>query len=77
LNVVWAVYTLVTEIPAVFLLYNSPTWSAVFVLFILAVSVWNGGGFYIEVFGRKYVFQVSHFLSLTRDSSGLNVNSKL
>jgi hypothetical protein len=24
-------------------------------LLILSVSVWNGGGFYIEVFGRKYV----------------------
>ena len=27
--------------------------SAVFLLVIFAVSVWNGGGFYIEVFGRK------------------------
>ncbi len=44
---------MITEIPAVFLLYDSSTWSAVFLLFILAVSVWNGGGFYIEVFGRK------------------------
>ena len=24
-------------------------------LFIFSVSVWNGGGFYIKVFGRKYV----------------------
>jgi hypothetical protein len=28
-------------------------------LLILSVSVWNGGGFYIEVFGRKCVYQCS------------------
>jgi len=27
---------------------------ATFLLFIFSVSVWNGGGFYIEVFGRKF-----------------------
>ena len=47
------VYALVTEIPCVFLLYDHKFWSGVFLLFIFAVSVWNGGGFYIEVFGRK------------------------
>lgn len=36
-------------------LYDSPLWSGVFLMVIFAVSVWNGGGFYIEVFGRKYV----------------------
>lgn len=78
LNFTLAVYALVTEIPAVFLLYHSPTWSAAFILFILAVSVWNGGGFYIEVFGRKY--DVDFFvllLPLTRDFPGLNVSLKL
>jgi hypothetical protein len=45
----------VTELPAVFVLYDSAVWSEVFILVIFAVSVWNGGGFYIEVFGRKYV----------------------
>jgi hypothetical protein len=49
------VYGILTELPAVFLLYDSRTWSGVFLLVIFAVSVWNGGGFYIEVFGRKYV----------------------
>jgi hypothetical protein len=44
-----------TEIPAVFLLYESAAWSGVFLLLIFGVSVWNGGGFYIEVFGRKFV----------------------
>ncbi|KAF8914131.1 hypothetical protein CPB84DRAFT_1758490 [Gymnopilus junonius] len=48
------IYALLTEIPAVFLLYNSSSWSAVFLLLIFSVSVWNGGGFYIEVFGRKF-----------------------
>lgn len=48
------VYTTFTELPAVFLLYDSPFWSNMFLLFIFSVSVWNGGGFYIEVFGRKF-----------------------
>lgn len=48
------VYALLTEIPAVFLLYSSPFWSSVFLLVVFSVSVWNGGGFYIEVFGRKF-----------------------
>ncbi|KAF8520071.1 hypothetical protein JB92DRAFT_2896136 [Gautieria morchelliformis] len=47
-------YALITELPAVFVLYDSPLWSGVFLLCIFAVSVWNGGGFYIEVFGRKF-----------------------
>jgi hypothetical protein len=51
----YLVYGLLTEIPAVFLLYDSPRWSGLFLIAIFAVSVWNGGGFYIEVFGRKYV----------------------
>jgi len=47
-------YAVITELPAVYLLYDSPFWSAVFLWCIFAVSVWNGGGFYIEVFGRKF-----------------------
>lgn len=46
-------YAILTELPAVFVLYDSPFWSNMFLLFIFSVSVWNGGGFYIEVFGRK------------------------
>ena len=38
-------------------MYDSKEWSAAFLLLIFAVCVWNGGGFYIEVFGRKYVFE--------------------
>ncbi|KAM6495696.1 Protein of unknown function (DUF2838) domain containing protein [Amanita muscaria] len=48
------VYSVLTEIPAVFCLYDSPLCSGIFLMFIFAVSVWNGGGFYIEVFGRKF-----------------------
>ncbi|KAJ6567235.1 hypothetical protein DFH09DRAFT_1314348 [Mycena vulgaris] len=47
-------YSVLTEVPAVFVLYDSPFWSGAFLIGILAVSVWNGGGFYIEVFGRKF-----------------------
>ena len=48
-------YAILTELPAVYVLYDSPFWSNMFLLFIFSVSVWNGGGFYIEVFGRKWV----------------------
>ncbi|KIK99702.1 hypothetical protein PAXRUDRAFT_465508 [Paxillus rubicundulus Ve08.2h10] len=47
-------YSILTELPAVYLLYDSPRWSGSFLILIFAVSVWNGGGFYIEVFGRKF-----------------------
>ena len=72
------VYSVLTELPAVFLLYDSPFWSAIFLLFIFSVSVWNGGGFYIEVFGRKFVFIHAYILYDT-DSHliGSSVNSKL
>ncbi|KAH9034933.1 hypothetical protein EDB84DRAFT_1269713 [Lactarius hengduanensis] len=48
------VYSVLTDVPPVFVLYYSPFWSGAYILFILSVSVWNGGGFYIEVFGRKF-----------------------
>ncbi|KAH8118516.1 hypothetical protein DFH11DRAFT_678400 [Phellopilus nigrolimitatus] len=47
------VYTLLVELP-VPVLYQSSFWSGAFLLLIFSVSVWNGGGFYIEVFGRKF-----------------------
>jgi len=47
-------YSVLTDVPPVFVLYDSPFWSGAYLLFILSVSVWNGGGFYIEVFGRKF-----------------------
>ena len=64
-----AVYTMVVELP-VLKLYQSPFWSATFLLAIFSVSVWNGGGFYIEVFGRKYAKLICHiFLNLITDTS--------
>jgi len=48
------VYAVLTELPAVYVLYDSSLWSGIFLITIFAVSVWNGGGFYIEVFGRKF-----------------------
>ncbi|KAL4082023.1 hypothetical protein V8B97DRAFT_148642 [Scleroderma yunnanense] len=47
-------YSILTELPAIYLLYDSPRWSGTFLILIFAVSVWNGGGYYIEVFGRKF-----------------------
>jgi len=48
------VYSVLTELPAVYILYDSPFWSGVFLLLLFSVSVWNGSGYYIEVFGRKF-----------------------
>ncbi|KAI0027293.1 hypothetical protein K488DRAFT_81179 [Vararia minispora EC-137] len=48
------VYSIVTEIIPVFALYDSIYWSATYLLVCFSVSVWNGAGFYIEVFGRKF-----------------------
>ncbi|KAL1687931.1 hypothetical protein GGG16DRAFT_127571 [Schizophyllum commune] len=47
-------YTIITILPAIWPLYDSPRWSGAFLIMIFAVSVWNGGGYYIEVFGRKF-----------------------
>ena len=56
-------YAILTELPAVYVLYDSPFWSNIFLVFIFSVSVWNGGGFYIEVFGRKWVFHFKLMVS--------------
>ena len=56
-------YSIVTELPAIFILYDSPQWSMVFLAIIFAATAWNGGGFYIEVFGRKYMPLFSAFPS--------------
>jgi hypothetical protein len=74
-----AVYAILTQIPALFILYDSPFWSGAFLLFIFSVSVWNGGGYYIEVFGRKYVHlnrlsSSAAFLSLTPLFADSNVS---
>ncbi|KAJ3875719.1 hypothetical protein F5051DRAFT_505048 [Lentinula edodes] len=54
LRKVLSLLTSLKKLPAVFILYNSPFWSGAFLIAIFSVSVWNGGGFYIEVFGRKF-----------------------
>ena len=43
------VYSILTELPAVYLLYDSSVRSTIFLFLLFGVSVWNGGGFYIEV----------------------------
>ena len=62
-------YAILTELPAVYVLYDSPFWSNLFLVFIFSVSVWNGAGFYIEVFGRKWVFQFEFIVSTVRSNS--------
>ena len=59
-------YAVLTDVPPVFVLYDSPFWSGAYLLLILSVSVWNGGGFYIEVFGRKCVSHHSILISADR-----------
>jgi hypothetical protein len=49
-----AVYSIATEIPAVYFLYDSQRNSTVFLLVLFGISVWNGGGFYIEVSTNPY-----------------------
>ncbi|KAL8287418.1 hypothetical protein RQP46_003276 [Phenoliferia psychrophenolica] len=49
-----AVYTFITLLPPIFVLYDSKFWSSVYLLILFGVSVWNGGSFYLEVFGRKF-----------------------
>jgi len=59
------VYAILTELPVVYFFYDSAVWSAGFLLLIFSISVWNGGGFYIEVFGRKCVLHpilLTHFV---------------
>lgn len=71
------VYSVLTELPAVYLLYDSPRWSGTFLILIFAVSVWNGGGFYIEVFGRKCVqphCSLPFFTLIINDPTGSNAN---
>lgn len=47
------VYTIICTLPAPLLFYNSKRASAVFILFLIVLSVWNGAGYYVEVLFRK------------------------
>ncbi|KAF9224327.1 hypothetical protein BS17DRAFT_879828 [Gyrodon lividus] len=63
-------YSILTELPAVYLLYDGPRWSGSFLILIFAVSVWNGGGFYIEVFGRKFERELEALRKELAENSG-------
>ncbi|KAI0723006.1 hypothetical protein C8Q76DRAFT_721222 [Earliella scabrosa] len=67
------VYSIVTELPAVFLLYESAFWSSAYILFLFAVCAWNGGGFYIEVFGRKFERELE---ALRKELAEVNARSE-
>ncbi|BGP16279.1 hypothetical protein JCM10213_007724 [Rhodosporidiobolus nylandii] len=49
-----AIYTFVTLLIPVFVLYDSKTWSSVYLVWMFATSVWNGASFYMEVFSRRF-----------------------
>ncbi|KAK4051089.1 hypothetical protein OIO90_004829 [Microbotryomycetes sp. JL221] len=49
-----AVYTFVTLLIPVFVLFDSKFWSSVYLLALFGVSVWNGASFYLEVFSRRF-----------------------
>ena len=44
-------------VPPAALYIHSPRATAAFLILIFSVSAWNGASFYVEVFGRKYVFR--------------------
>ncbi|TBU32011.1 hypothetical protein BD311DRAFT_655358 [Dichomitus squalens] len=67
------VYSIITALPAVFVLYDSAFWSSAYILFLFAVSVWNGGGFYIEVFGRKFERELE---KLRKELAEINARSE-
>ncbi|KAK4687742.1 hypothetical protein P7C73_g2372, partial [Tremellales sp. Uapishka_1] len=48
------IYSIIFMIPPATLFIRNATASSVFLITIFSVSVWNGGTFYVEVFGRKF-----------------------
>ncbi|UZJ52607.1 hypothetical protein CBS101457_001927 [Exobasidium rhododendri] len=48
------VYTIVCTLPAPLLFYKSKEASAIFCLLLILLSVWNGAGYYVEVWGRRF-----------------------
>ncbi|ORY81805.1 hypothetical protein BCR35DRAFT_303964 [Leucosporidium creatinivorum] len=49
-----ALYTFVTLLIPIFVLFDSKFWSSVYLIILFGVSVWNGASFYLEVYGRKF-----------------------
>ncbi|CAD6974199.1 hypothetical protein A4X06_0g5710 [Tilletia controversa] len=48
------VYTVITTLPAPWLLYPHKITSTVFLMVVLTISVWNGATWYVEVWARKF-----------------------
>ncbi|KAE8226683.1 hypothetical protein CF319_g768 [Tilletia indica] len=48
------VYTVVTTLPAPWLLYPHKLTSTIFLMLVLTISVWNGATWYVEVWARKF-----------------------
>lgn len=48
------VYSIIFMIPAATILMHSHTASDLVIILLFVVAVWNGGNFYVEVFGRKF-----------------------
>lgn len=51
-------YTFITILPAPLLFYQNERLAACFLCIIFVVAVYNGGSFYVEVFGRKFEKQL-------------------
>ncbi|GAA5984263.1 hypothetical protein JCM10908_006115 [Rhodotorula pacifica] len=49
-----AIYTFITLLIPVFVLYDSKFWSSVYLIALFAISAWNGASFYMEVFARRF-----------------------
>ncbi|GAA5856791.1 hypothetical protein JCM8547_008846 [Rhodosporidiobolus lusitaniae] len=49
-----ALYTFVTLLIPLFVLYDSKFWSCVYLLWLFMTSAWNGASFYMEVFSRRF-----------------------
>ncbi|KWU47155.1 hypothetical protein RHOSPDRAFT_31293 [Rhodotorula sp. JG-1b] len=49
-----AIYTFVTLLIPVFVLYDSKFWCSAYLIALFAISAWNGASFYMEVFARRF-----------------------
>ena len=47
-------YSIIFMIPAATIMMHSHTASDLVIILLFVVAVWNGGNFYVEVFGRKF-----------------------
>ncbi|BGO91426.1 hypothetical protein NBRC10512v2_003696 [Rhodotorula toruloides] len=49
-----AIYTFVTLLIPIFVLYDSKIWSSIYLVALFAISAYNGASFYMEVFARRF-----------------------